>query len=89
MDRVILFCDIERPMKTQLATKINHFFCKTLMAASQAQNLPGDHVGFLNRIFKHLYKIRLVGKRLKSYNKQVYYTVKYTLFGLIFYVIFI
>jgi beta-hydroxylase len=89
MDRVILFCDIERPMKNRLATAVNHFFCNTLMAASQAQNLPGDKVGILNKIFKYLYKIRLTGKRLKAYNKHVYYTVKYSLFSFLFYLIFI
>ncbi len=89
MDRVILFCDIERPMRTRFATAINHFFCNTLMAASQTQNMPGDKVGFLNKIFKYLYQIRLVGKRLKAYNNKLYYTIKYTLFSVLFYLIFI
>jgi len=59
------------------------------MAASQTQNMPGDKVGFLNKIFKYVYQIRLVGKRLKAYNKRLYYAVKYTLFGYLFYLIFI
>ncbi len=89
MDRVILFCDVERPMNNRLATAVNHFFCNTLMAASQSQNMPGDRVGFLNKIFKYLYKIRMVGKRLKAYNKHLYYTVKYSLFGCLFYLVFL
>jgi beta-hydroxylase len=89
VDRVILFCDIERPMKNRFATAVNHFFCNTLMAASQSQNLPGDKVGFLNKIFKYVYQIRLVGKKLKAYNKHVYYTVKYSIFGCLFYWIFL
>jgi beta-hydroxylase len=89
MDRIILFCDVERPMRFRFATLINHFFYRTLMAASQTQNLPGDKVGALNKSFKYLYQIRLVGKKIKAYNKHVYYTIKYALFGLLFYLVFI
>lgn len=89
MDRVILFCDIERPMNNPIARAVNHFFCNTLMKASQTQNMPGDKVGGLNKMFKYLYQVRLVGKRLKAYNKHLYYTVKYALFGGLFYLIFL
>lgn len=88
MDRVILFCDVERPMKNRIATAVNNFFCNTLMAASQSQNHPGDHVGFLNKIFKYVYQIRIVGKKLKAYNKHLYYAIKYALFGSLFYLVF-
>lgn len=88
-DRIILFCDIRRPMKNKIATWINTFFCKTLMAASATKNLPGDRLGFINKIFKYLYQVRLVGKRLKKFNKPLYYFIKYALFAGIFYLIFI
>lgn len=89
LDRIILFCDIDRPMNNIIATKINHFFCKFLMSASATQNFAKDRIGGLNRAFKYLYQIRLVGKRLKKYNKTLYYCVKYALFASIFYLIFV
>jgi beta-hydroxylase len=88
MDRIILFCDIERPLRNRIAIKINHFFCKYMMAAAATKNADSDRVGGINKAFKYLYSIRLVGKKLKAFNKPLYYTVKYILFGAIFYLIF-
>lgn len=89
MNRVILFCDIERPLRNRIATKINHFFCKYMMAAAATKNTDTDRVGGINKAFKYLYSIRLVGKKLKAYNKLLYYTVKYLLYGSILYLIFV
>ena len=38
MDRIILFCDVERPLKTKVAMKVNHFFCKYVMSESATRN---------------------------------------------------
>jgi beta-hydroxylase len=87
-DRLIMFCDVVRPMRFRFATKINHWFGKYFMAASATRNFDDDKIGFINRIFKYLYAIRLVGKRLKAFNKPLYYTVKYIVFGGLLYLIF-
>jgi beta-hydroxylase len=87
-DRIILFCDVERPLKNKIAAKFNYFFSKYVMSGSATQNLAIDRVGFINKIFKYLYAIRLVGKRLKKFNKPFYYLVKYCLFISIFYLLF-
>ncbi|KTC92867.1 MULTISPECIES: aspartyl/asparaginyl beta-hydroxylase domain-containing protein [Legionella] len=79
-DRIILFCDIQRPLKNKLATWFNQFFSRTVMKAAASKNLPNEQVGTINKLFTHLYQIRLVGKKLKSYNKNLYYIIKYTLF---------
>ena len=36
-----------------------------------------------NRAFGQVYKVRLLGKRMKAWNRQVYYTVKFSLIGLV------
>lgn len=82
-NRIILFCDIERPMKYSWAQKVNYFFGRYLVAAAAAPNNDGDKVGGINKIFKYVYKIRIVGKKLKAWNKPVYYLIKWVLFTLI------
>jgi beta-hydroxylase len=80
-DRIILFCDIERPMKFRWAQAVNHAMGVFLMRAAASPNEAGDRTGALTRAFKYLYQIRLVGKRLKAWNRTVYYIVKWMLFG--------
>lgn len=84
-DRLILFCDVERPMKFLVGKMLNRFFGWFIMAAAESPNMDTDKTGFLNKAFRYLYQIRLLGKKIKSYNLKVYYVVKYALFGLIAY----
>lgn len=80
-DRVILFCDIRRPMKYRWAQRVNDAVGQLLMRAAASPNEIGDRTGGLNRAFKYLYAIRRAGKRLKAWNRTVYYVVKWALFG--------
>lgn len=86
-NRVILFCDIERPMKYKFATALNKFFSR-LMSLASSPNSQDDKTGGINKIFKYVYSIRIVGKKLKTYNRKLYYAVKYILFGTILALIF-
>jgi len=86
--RLILFCDVERPVHTRIVRAFNHFMCSSVMKAAATQNVPGERVGVVNKIFGYVYHIRLVGKRLKAWNRKVYYAVKYALFGGLIYLIF-
>ncbi|MGV3344276.1 lipid A hydroxylase LpxO [Enterobacteriaceae bacterium LUAb1] len=79
--RLILFCDIERPMRYRWAQRVNHWLGRYLLSAAVAPNTAIDRTGGINRIFKYIYKIRLIGKRLKAWNRQLYYVVKWFLFG--------
>jgi beta-hydroxylase len=67
-------------LKNKLATRFNQFFSRTVMKAAASKNLPNEQVGTINKLFTHIYQIRLVGKKLKSYNKNLYYIIKYALF---------
>jgi beta-hydroxylase len=80
-DRIILFCDVERPMKYRWAAAINRSVGDFLMRASASPNEIGDRTGTLNHAFRYLYAIRRVGKRLKAWNRPFYYVVKWCLFG--------
>ena len=52
-----------------------------MIRASQTENVAGDQVGVLNRIFGVAYYLRLPGKALKRKSKLAYYTVKWLLLG--------
>ncbi|GMR05718.1 MAG: lipid A hydroxylase LpxO [Gammaproteobacteria bacterium] len=87
-DRLIFFCDVERPMNNPIARWFNRFFGRIVVSAAATKNADTDKVGILNRVFHYVYQIRLVGKRLKKYNKHLYYTVKYIIYAGIIYLIF-
>ncbi|EEP96243.1 Aspartyl/Asparaginyl beta-hydroxylase [Yersinia aldovae ATCC 35236] len=87
-DRLILFCDIERPMRYRWAQGVNHWLGRNLMSAATAPNEEGDRTGGVNRAFKYIYAVRKVGKRLKAWNRRIYYLIKWLLFGGIAAVIF-
>ncbi len=76
-DRFILFCDVERPLRTRAARAFNHFIGDTLMRAFRTKNVQGEEVGALSRTFAALYPIRVLGKRIKQYNRPLYFTLKY------------
>ncbi|VVE84942.1 lipid A hydroxylase LpxO [Pandoraea sputorum] len=80
-NRIILFCDVERPMKYRWAQAVNRWFGRHLVGAASSPNDAGDRTGALNKAFKYIYSIRIVGKRLKAWNRSVYYAVKWALFG--------
>jgi beta-hydroxylase len=80
-DRIILFCDVERPLRTRAMIAVNRWVSRHIINESATQNVEGERVGWLNRIFGCVYQVRLMGKRMKAWNKRVYYAVKYLLIG--------
>ncbi|WP_026349951.1 lipid A hydroxylase LpxO [Bordetella sp. FB-8] len=78
-NRIILFADIERPMKYRWTQAVNHFFGDLLLRSAASPNEAGDRTGGINRIFGTVYAVRRLGKRLKQYNKTLYYVVKWVL----------
>lgn len=80
-DRLILFCDIERPLRFRWAGAFNRLFGRHVIAAAASPNLESDRTGGINKVFKYLYAARLQGKRLKAWNRNVYYAGKWLLIG--------
>ena len=77
--RLILFCDVERPLRGRVMARLNRWFKRFIMRASQTDNVEGEPVGGLNKLFSYLYLTRIVGKRLKSWNKTAYHVVKWAI----------
>ena len=88
-NRIILFLDIRRPVTFAPINWMNTLISNGVMAASTTKNMEGDKVGALNKVFGHVYKVRALGKRLKAWNRKVYYGLQYGLYlGLIYWVFF-
>ena len=83
VNRIILFCDVERPMKYGFMTAINRWVSHHIVKASATQNVDGESVGVLNKVFGKLYEIHLASRKVKQWNLKVYYTLKYSLTALI------
>ena len=86
--RIILFCDIERPLRYRWAQWINRMFRSVLGPATATENVPGDGVGIVNRLFQVLYYARIAGTKLKNASPLLYKTVKLSIVALLVYVIF-
>jgi beta-hydroxylase len=83
VNRIILFCDVERPMKFGFMTAINRWVSHHIVKASATQNVEGESVGVLNKVFGKLYEIHLGSRKVKEWNRNVYYTLKYSLTALV------
>lgn len=88
VQRLILFCDVERPLSNPLARALNRFIGRPLARAAATQNMEGEKVGVLNKIFAYVYHFRLLAKRIKKWNKSVYYFLKWLILGGLMYAVF-
>lgn len=87
--RVVLFCDIERPLHTAPVRWFNRFFATHVMAAASSQNEAADApVGAINKFFFYAYQLRLKAKALKVSHRPVYYAGKWLLIGGLLWLLF-
>lgn len=87
--RVILFCDVERPLYFAPVRWFNRLFARVVMTASATQNVEGEPVGALNKFFFYAYKVRLWGKALKAKSRPTYYIGKWAIILGLFYWVFV
>jgi beta-hydroxylase len=87
--RLILFCDVERPLSNFIARALNRWIGQPLARAAATQNMEGEKVGVLNKLFSYVYHFRLFTKNIKKRSKSVYYFLKWTLLGTLVYAIFV
>jgi len=86
--RVILFCDVERPLYTAVMRGINRFVSNTLVRAAATQNVPTENVGLLNRLYS------LTGQggdwlsQLKRKHRRAFKIGKYLLVAVLVYLLF-
>lgn len=89
IDRIILFCDVERPLRNRFITAINRFFCKYILSGAATQNLATDRVGILNKIYSYYHALNVHLDRLKKKNKYAYRFLQYAGIAGFVYLVFI
>jgi beta-hydroxylase len=65
--RVILFCDIERPLRTRWMRALNRRVSRVLGQATAAQNVATEQVGIVNRLNAVAHR---VGERRKRFKRR-------------------
>jgi beta-hydroxylase len=77
MPRLILFCDVERPLRSRAATAVNRFVIHRVMGTTATDNVDGEPVGLANRVFERLYAVRLLMKRVRKRSRRTYYVLSW------------
>jgi beta-hydroxylase len=81
--RLILFCDVERPLKTRAARSFNRWFARHVMSAAASPNEAGDRTGAINRLF---FVVGWLGRqrfRFKRFSPRLYHATRIALAALL------
>ena len=78
-NRIILFCDVVRPLRWRWAEAFNAWFGKVVMSAASSPNDDGDKTGAINRLTHAHWRLDQARKRFKAWNKPLYKAVKWGL----------
>jgi beta-hydroxylase len=78
-DRLILFCDVERPMRFRWMQAVNRWLGRTMMTAAASPNESGDQTGLVSKLFRISYVMGQYRRRYKAWNKTAYKATKVAL----------
>jgi beta-hydroxylase len=87
-DRIILFCDVTRPIGNPIIRRLNQFVINHVVKITETQNTAGEKVGVLNHISSSVYRLKNFFQSIKKWNRKVYYLGKYAIMGGIVFLIF-
>src|SRR5687767_2650304 len=80
--RIILLCDIERPLTVRFMRALNGWVSRQMVSASATQNVESEPVGALNRFYGNVYhpiaaRVSGTARALKRRNRPLYRTLQY------------
>ncbi|HAT32774.1 MAG TPA: lipid A hydroxylase LpxO [Janthinobacterium sp.] len=75
-DRIILFCDVERPLRHAWMRALNGWLGRTMMTAASSPNQTGDQTGALSRLFRISFVMGRHRRRFKAWNRGAYRLAK-------------
>ena len=87
--RLILFCDVERPLHGAPMRALNRLFERVFLRAAATQNDETEDIGWINRLYKPVGVLKEWLKRAKSVNKSAFNAAKYLLIIALLYWIFL
>lgn len=81
--RLILFCDVERPLRFAWAQTVNRWLGRTLLTAAASPNEIGDQEGRISKMFRFVWAAGQYRRRFKAWNKTAYRATKFVLIGVV------
>src|SRR5262245_7693016 len=78
-DRLILFCDVERPLRTPVMRTLNRLIAGYVLRVTASRNVPTEHIGLVNRFSGRIYQLRRIFQRARRANRRLYFGAKYVL----------
>ncbi|HEX5960123.1 MAG TPA: aspartyl/asparaginyl beta-hydroxylase domain-containing protein [Rhodanobacteraceae bacterium] len=75
--RVILMCDVERPLKSRVMGWLNHHVSNFMGAITASPNQVGEPTGAVNRLFASLRRRREASRAFKQRHRGLFKTVKF------------
>lgn len=88
-DRLIFFCDVERPLRPSWLAPINRTIGSLLGRATATQNLDCDRVGVVNRMYGGVHWLKLRARALKQFNRPLYKILKIVLILTLLYLLLV
>ena len=82
-DRLILFCDVERPLRGSVMRALNRFIATYVLRVTASRNVSTERIGLVNRFSGRVYQTRRFFHRVKRANRRLYYAAKFTLIGVL------
>jgi beta-hydroxylase len=79
VNRIIIFCDIERPMRYRWAQTANRWLGRHMMRAAASPNETGDDTGGINKLFYVVWTVGQYRRALKRFSKPLYRVIKFSL----------
>jgi len=86
--RLILFCDVARPLRTPVVRALNRFVTRHVVKASATQNTDLEKVGVLNKVSTAVHRYGEWLERVKALSRPLYYAGKWIAIAGLAYLIF-
>ena len=84
-NRIILFVDVERPLKWGWAESFNRWFGRSIMTAASSPNSENDQTGWINRLTHFHWVFEQKRRAFKKANLMTYKVIKFSLLVLALY----
>jgi beta-hydroxylase len=81
--RLILLCDVERPLRYRWIAWLNHLFARYVMTAAASPNDTGDRTGLISKLFYVSLVTGRYRRRFKAWNPGLYKFTRYALMVLV------
>ena len=84
-NRIVLFCDVVRPLTWPWADAFNGWFSRVFLSAASSPNADTDETGLINKLTHYHWVIDQKRREFKKWNRTVYKLTKYGLILLAIY----